>query len=222
MMPRGGRGASGGHQEREVTGHQRDVVPRNKASPRSLNIPDVLLHCNKAAVMLSLLGFGEQGNWWKSAADVELICVRLLARCSEPRISKRRLDTGIGPFGHPLQWHATRPWPMRNVLDAMLVPREDKQHNPVLHQRKQQRLHDALNTNVGSSGGAAGAQRGRSGGAAEVQRRRSGGAAEAQRRLQQAAGAQRGRSGGAAAPAVQQRRCSGGDANGSHTLTARI
>ena len=119
------------------------MVTRNKARIRSLNIPDVLLHCNKAAVMLSLLDFGEQSNWWKSAANVEQICVRLLSRCSESRVSKRRLDTGIGPFGHPLQWHATRPWPMRNIFDAMLVPREDKQHNPVLNQRKQQRLHAA-------------------------------------------------------------------------------
>ena len=181
MMPRGGRGASGGHQEREVTGHQRDVVPRNKASPRSLNIPDVLLHCNKAAVMLSLLGFGEQGNWWKSAADVELICVRLLARCSKPRVSKRRLDTGIGPFGHPLQWHAARPWPMRNVFDAMLVPREDKQHNPVLNQRKQQRLHAALNANS-----VAGAQRGCSGGATAAVHQQRGRSAGPQRGQQMA------------------------------------
>ena len=116
------------------------MVPRDKACPCSLNIPDVLPHCNKAVIMLSLLDFGEQGNWRQSATDMELICLRLLAWCTEPRILKRRLDTGMGPFSHPLQGHATRPRPMRNVLDTVLIPREDKQHDPVVDQRKQQRL----------------------------------------------------------------------------------
>ena len=83
----------GGHQERKVTGHQRSVVPRSQACIRSLDTPNVLLHCSKTAVMLHLLEFGEQGNCRKLVADVELICLRLLARFTELRISKRVIWT---------------------------------------------------------------------------------------------------------------------------------